>query len=169
MSIRSRVAAVLLAAPALVAVTLTTAQPASAAGTYVTIKSYASGLCLGIAPADDWYNGALVRQNYCDHSLEQLWQRVPLSNGGWYLVNQANGKCMDVQDGRNADRTPVQLWDCTAYKGMYWHFQADVDGPIISEIGPRCLDDPIGSIQPGQTMQTYHCTAKNPAQMFRVS
>jgi hypothetical protein len=156
---------------ALVTATLAVAQPASAVGSLVTIVNQGSGLCLEVSPGDIPYNGGRVRQSRCEPRPpeRQLWQWVPVSGHGYYLINRANNKCLDVQDGRDADRTPVQLWDCTGYKGMYWHFDLGRTTVVISEIGPRCLDVPAASLQPGVELQTYHCTPRNSAQTFILS
>jgi hypothetical protein len=183
---RIRLAALLLAGATYAAFTVAAARPAVAAGNIVTIRNPDSRLCLEVPLGGESYNGAVVQQNKC--SLRpvprQLWLRIPAPRSGyWYLINQANSKCMDVRDGRNADRAPIHLWDCTSTDGMYWRFAVDTLSTVRSPIGGRCLDvastRPTGyipdfllpptSTEPGAKLQTDRCTEGNAAQLFTLA
>jgi hypothetical protein len=167
MRFRRRLPALLLAVAVFAAALVATAQPASAAGDILVIKNIGSGLCLEVALGEEWDNGAAVQQNTCiPNEPRQLWRRFPAPDSHWSLINQANNKCLDVRDGRDADRTVVQLWDCAAYDGMYWWFGVDRNSFVRSAIGRRCLDVTSGSLEPGAKLQTYRCTNGNTAQYF---
>ncbi len=168
MKTHRRIAALLAVAGTLIAVAAT-AAPAHA--TYRQIANYGSGMCAGIRSFEYYYNGATVVQQPCNGSPEQLWSNVPLGSGLHRFVNGRSGKCMDIRDGVNADRTVVQQWDCTNYNGMSWSATVPsfVPLPIKSARGGRCLDVRGGSLQDGAVIQIYRCTSNNPAQLWTIT
>jgi Ricin-type beta-trefoil lectin domain-like len=129
-----------------------------------------SNLCL--EPA---YNGwgELVLQQPCVGTRKQKWYLNKHTDTRFLLQNLAN-HCMDVRDGVNADRTPVQLWGCDQWvPSMRWGFTQVIDNnyyKIFSDIGGRCMDVAGGSLQPGARIQIYRCSSgtSNGAQIFRL-
>jgi hypothetical protein len=168
MKTHRRIAALLTTVGALAAVG---AAGAPAYASYHQIANYGSGLCAGISSWELYNNGATVVQQQCTGSPEQLWADVPLGGGYHRFVNGRSGKCMDVRDGQNADRTPVQQWACTNYSGMAWLATVPSYVPlqIKSGLGGRCLDVRGGSLQAGAVIQLYRCTSNNPAQLWTIT
>ncbi|MEU4213344.1 RICIN domain-containing protein [Streptomyces sp. NPDC026206] len=173
MNKRHSVAGVLLAVAVSGTAFSATGQPAQAAGpNYFAIVNYGSGKCAGLSPAEYENNGARVIQQTCNGQPEQQWAPVALGGGNYQWLNARSGKCMDVTDGRNADRTPIQQWDCTNTSGMSWNVAGAIPTPlpvrVVSKIGGRCLDVAAGSWEDGARIQTYRCTSGNTAQAWLI-
>jgi hypothetical protein len=173
MNYRFRVSGFLLAGVLSGTAVLVTGQPAQAAvPNYFAFTNYGSGKCAGLSTADYYDNGARVIQQTCNGQPEQQWAPVGLGSGNYQWVNARSGKCMDVTDGKNADRTPIQQWNCTNTIGMSWHVYGPIPTPlpaqVVSRIGGRCLDVAGGSGQDGAAIQTYHCTSGNTAQAWVI-
>jgi hypothetical protein len=151
------------------------AQPAQAyppAPGYILLQNAGSGLCVTVYPGSPLLNGADVVQFGCHGWYEQWWKPVYVGNGYYHFVNYGSGKCLDVRDGVNADRTPVQQWDCTSTPGMAWKAPNGLTDGIVtrltSRIGGRCLDVRDGSLAEFAVIQIYRCTANNYAQQWIV-
>jgi hypothetical protein len=163
----------LLAAAALLAF------EAPAYADYYEIRNYGSGQCAGLNWWEYFANGAPVVQLTCNGSPEQLWSAVPVGDGYYMFVNGRSGKCMDVRDGKNADWTPVQQWECTNTNGMKWKTTVPAYTPqwMTTRLGVntprlehgRCLDVRGGSLEEGAAIQIYHCTSNNTAQVFTTT
>jgi len=181
MSNRFRIARGVLACMLAAAGGLAVARPANAViiPPTVVIQSYNSGLCVA---ASGTYNGAPVVQTRCDaNSTAQRWARIYVG-GTWELLQNVASvstypyvpMCMDVTDGVNANRTKLQVWQCTNTSGMYWRFvdayHGDPSYPlnVHTKIGTRCLDVPAASLEDGLQLQIYSCTTStmNPAQLW---
>jgi Ricin-type beta-trefoil lectin domain len=181
MSNRYRIARILLACTLAAAGGIAVGRPAQAVTipTTTTIQSYASGLCVAAAGA---YDGAPVVQTRCDATSKlQRWTRIYLG-GTWELLQNLQSvstypyvpMCLDVTDGVNANRTKLQVWQCTNTAGMSWRFvnayHGDYSYPlnVHTKIGTRCLDVPAGSLVDGEQLQIYTCTTStmNPAQLW---
>ena len=170
MKTHRRIAALVTVAGTLAAVG---AAGAPAYASYYQIANYGSGKCAGIRPFEYYNNGATVVQQTCNGSPEQAWSDVPIGGGYHRFLNGRSGKCMDIRDGRNANRTPVQQWDCTNYWGMAWlaTVPSYVPIPIKSGKGGRCLDVSGGSLQDGAVIQIYDCARNNDntAQLWTIT
>ena len=149
---------------------------AASAATPGTIVNWGSGFCADVGHYGNLYeNGVRIQQWACGTDSRQVWQLVVTANPnnklGYKVVNGASGKCLDVVDGKNADRTPVQQWDCRFghfAASQTWYLDPAVPTRIVSDIGGRCLEVAGGSLVHGAYLQTYHCTPNNPAQIFVV-
>jgi hypothetical protein len=155
---RRRVAGLLMVGAMSAAISVAAAQPAQAAGEIVTIANFGSGMCA--EPVGD-YNGAPVVQRVCTGRAEQNWAKVNLGGGQQLLVNQRYfNKCLDVRDGKSADRTPIQQWACTNTPGMNWKFVQIFDryNKVVSRIGGKCLDVRDGKNADRTPIQQWACT-----------
>ena len=118
------------------------------------------------------YWGATVVQQTCDGRASQRWAEVPLGGGVYRFVNQLNGACLDVRDGRDADWQPVQTWGCNGARGMMWrvpYIPAFVPVQIRTALpSGRCLDVRGGSYQENAVIQIYRCTSNNAAQSWWI-
>ncbi len=163
----------LLVAGALSAISVVAAEaPAYAAGAYHPIVNYGSGKCAGLSPLDYYSNGARVVQQTCNGQPEQQWAPIPLGSRYYRFVNARSGMCMDVRNGKSADRTPVQQWTCTNTPGMSWYvasIPAIVPTQVRSKIAGKCLDVRGGSLQDGAAIQIYRCTSNNSAQSWTIN
>lgn len=170
MRFRMKAAGLLLSTALAAAMTLAAAQPAQADDPYFyQIVNFGSGKCAAVG----WNgNGEPVTQQPCAFVPEQLWHPEYLALGMWRLVNYG-GRCLDVRDGADRDRQPVQIWDCPNGNSKVWRI-----GPlpltgvrqIVSNLnGLRCLDVAAGSLDDGAQIQIYHCTGfTNSAQVWSL-
>jgi hypothetical protein len=173
MSNRHPIAAALTVVASTAAIMLVGAQFAHAVGPN-RITNWGSRLCLDVGHYGNLYeNGVRIQQWGCSGDSRQVWNFIVTANPdnrlGYKISNAGSGKCLDVENGRNADRTPVQQWDCRTghfAASQTWYVDPSVPTRIVSEIGGRCLDVAGGSLVEGAYLQTYHCTANNPAQVF---
>jgi len=172
--VRLKMAVVMAMAGGLLAGGLAMPSAASANTTQGKIVNWGSGFCADVGHYGNLYeNGVRIQQWGCGTDSRQVWQLVVTTNkdlrNGFRLVNGASGKCLDVVDGKNADRTPVQQWDCRFGQftpSQTWFLDPAVPTRIVSDIGGRCLEVAGGSLVQGAYLQTYHCTSNNPAQIF---
>jgi hypothetical protein len=167
MNIRRGIAALFLVG-GLSAAGLATAGPASAASGYYTMVNYGSQMCATVY-GDVYGNGTPVRQQPCvAGNTAQIWYPEPTTGGYLHWRNLASGMCLDVRDGRDADRTTIQQWTCnTTAKGMRWWLGSGAfpgANLLLSAISYRCAEVAGGSLVPGAYLQTYHCTRANYAQ-----
>ncbi|MET9223522.1 family 16 glycosylhydrolase [Streptomyces sp. NPDC003300] len=68
-------------------------------------------------------------------------------------IKGIGGMCVDVAGGSSADRTPVQLHDCTGNVAQQWTLGAD---GTVRALG-KCLDVDGGSTADGAVVQLYTC------------
>jgi hypothetical protein len=145
------------------------AVSAAAQASYHEIRNFGSQLCAGLNSNEYYYNGATVVQQPCNGSPEQMWAPDPSGSGYYRFINGRNGKCMDVRDGIDADRTPVQVWTCTATRGMSWRppfLPAWVPVQLKSGLsGARCLDVRGAHTNPARSSRS---TTNNPAQQWTI-
>jgi hypothetical protein len=128
-----------------------------------SIVNYGSGLCL--EPNGSGL-GAPILQQPCDNTHRaQHWVLSPATATQYQIANKGFPTCLDVRDGRNADRTVVQQWSCDIQaRSMRWQPSTLVPDrffKFVSAIGSRCLDVAGGSLQPGAQIQIYRCTQAN--------
>ena len=172
--VRFKMAVVAAVAGGALAGGLAMPSAASADTTPGRIVNWGSGFCLDVGHYGNLYeNGVRIQQWGCGTDSRQVWHLVVTANkdlkNGYMLVNGASGKCLDVTNGKDADRTPVQQWDCRFghfAPSQTWFLDPAVPTRIKSDIGGRCLEVAGGSLVEGAYLQTYHCTANNPAQIF---
>ncbi len=71
-------------------------------------------------------NGSQVVLSPCGGNPGQKWTLdsavTEPGNPGGAIINQADGKCMDVTDNQSADGVQVQIWDCTGAFNQQWNF-----------------------------------------------
>lgn len=160
----------LFAAGALFVALCATGAPAYAS--YYRIQNHGSQMCAGVEVWAVGWEGASVVQQSCNGSDLQLWSPVPATTAAYYrFVNKASGKCMDVTNARDADRTPIQQWSCSVSTGMYWNTAVPAYVPTRVKTmlsSGRCLDVRGGSYEEGAVIQLYRCTFNNAAQAWSI-
>ncbi|WP_072691762.1 RICIN domain-containing protein [Rhodococcus marinonascens] len=71
-------------------------------------------------------NGSQVILRPCQGNPGQKWTLDPAvtddGQPGGAIVNEADGKCMDVTDSASADGVQVQIWDCAGAPNQQWNF-----------------------------------------------
>ena len=100
-----------------------------------------------------------------DHGAGHRWAADPVitvaNKGSWLcatVLGTDNGssmypyqpRCLDVTDGINADRIPLQVWACRNTPGMNWRLVYAGIGyqrfyKLQTTIGGRCMDVPAGA------------------------
>ncbi|MFC8359596.1 ricin-type beta-trefoil lectin domain protein [Streptomyces griseorubiginosus] len=83
---------------------------------------------------------------------------------GVRIRGSASGRCIDVTDGSTAERTPLQIWDCSGAARQSWRFASD---GTVRALG-RCMDVDGGSRDDGATVQLVTCNGTG-AQQFRLN
>ncbi|WP_329274312.1 family 16 glycosylhydrolase [Streptomyces sp. NBC_00691] len=68
-------------------------------------------------------------------------------------IRGIGGMCVDVAGGSNADRTPIQLHNCTGNAAQQWTVGGD---GTVRALG-KCLDVAGGSAADGAVVQLYTC------------
>jgi hypothetical protein len=165
---------VLLVAVMAAAMAAVFGQPAQAAAGYYRIINLGSGKCAEVnRSGNPGGNGELVVQRRCDRQAVQQWTPVNLGGGVYQFVNKFSGLCMDVRNGVNADRTPIQQWACRGSTSMKWTLNPDSFSgvhQVQSRTGGRCLDVRGGAVVDGAQIQIYRCTGfANSAQVWSLS
>jgi hypothetical protein len=94
-----------------------TASAASQAIPAVGTLHTASGQCLTVSDNDA---GTRPKQDDCDGSAQQRWQLTAIAAGTYLIVNQASGKCLDVNDESKDDGAKIQQWDCHQSANQQW-------------------------------------------------
>jgi len=97
------------------------ADPTASAGSQVippvaTLHT-ASGQCLTVSDKDA---GTRPKQDNCDGSAQQRWQLTAIAADTYLIVNQASGKCLDVNDESKDDGAKIQQWDCHQSANQRW-------------------------------------------------
>jgi hypothetical protein len=169
MSIRSRTAALILAAAAAVGLTAAAALPASASTSssgwykiYVQVAESTPGMCLQPANADEGAGEAIVQQPCAENNQAQDWAPRSIGGTSYQFVNFVNGMCMDARGGA-ASHTPIEQWPCNTISNERWSWPFSFpDGmlPIRSEVAGSngyCLDVPGASTRAGLQVQIYTC------------
>ncbi len=89
----------------------------------VELRNRNSGKCLDKSMDRGNYDGAPVYQYTCSGEDNQQWHFVdvvPGSKWGW-LVNVADGRCLDVRDVNYSDGAPLQVWTCKNSWNQRWN------------------------------------------------
>ncbi|GAA2492269.1 hypothetical protein Ahu01nite_027090 [Winogradskya humida] len=87
----------------------------------------------------------------------------PPSSSGVPVINDWNGKCVDVPNGSFVDSAPLQMWTCNASAAQKWNFSG---GTL--QAGGKCMDVAAGSVASGAAVQLYTCNGTG-AQQFVLS
>ncbi|MFD9129481.1 ricin-type beta-trefoil lectin domain protein [Kitasatospora sp. NPDC059571] len=72
-------------------------------------------------------------------------------------IRGIGGMCVDVAGGSNADRTPIQLHNCTGNAAQQWTVGSD---GTVRALG-KCLDVNAASTADGAVVQLYTCNGTN--------
>ncbi|WP_346780019.1 RICIN domain-containing protein [Streptomyces sp. S3(2020)] len=86
------------------------------------------------------------------------------TTAGVRIRGQASGRCLDVMDGSTAERTPLQIWDCSGAARQRWRLASD---GTVRALG-MCMDVDGGSRDDGATIQLTSCNGTG-AQQFRLN
>jgi cytochrome c len=84
--------------------------------------NHATGLCLAVDSATP-YNGTPVIQADCNTSDDRQWWSLPQASdqyGGRILTFIAHNVALDVDGGRSADGTPLQVWTDVGSHSQRW-------------------------------------------------
>jgi hypothetical protein len=166
-----------------------TAQAAEAVdfNTFRPLVNSGSGKCLSVQPNANGYgdNGLRIVLATCNGSDLQAWKfqdegRNCSSNCAFHeryeIQNKYTLKCIDLNNGSNADQTPIQQWDCVNSANMMWFFLAgdrafypdpQAIGGAAFKLGNErvyddhssftCMDVQWGSHDDGAPLWGYHC------------
>ncbi|WP_371501741.1 family 16 glycosylhydrolase [Kitasatospora sp. NBC_00374] len=115
---------------------------------------------LNLAVGGDWPGSpdgatAFPQAMTVDYVRASAWNDS--SGGTTGAIRGIGGMCVDVAGGSNADRTPVQLHDCTGGPAQRWTVGAD---GTVRALG-KCLDVAGGSAADGAVVQLYACNGTN--------
>ena len=73
-------------------------------------------------------------------SAQQRWQFAPLAADTYLIVNQASGKCLDVNDASRDNGANIQQWDCHRGPNQQWKVQwQDSSFALVSVNSGRCV------------------------------
>jgi Ricin-type beta-trefoil lectin domain len=148
-------------APAVLAVALAVAAPATAAEHHghvntpavpsspagPVVSGYRATLCVA-DPGDSAVNDTPITIATCDGSPGQDWA---VTGTG---TLQVNGKCLDIYRDEKTNKAPVELWTCTGGANQQWQATA---GTLVNPVSDKCLDDPRWSTTPGTQLELYTC------------
>ncbi|WP_067494537.1 beta-1,3-glucanase family protein [Actinoplanes sp. TFC3] len=87
----------------------------------------------------------------------------PPSSSGVPIINDWNGKCIDVPNGSFVDSAPLQMWSCNGSAAQKWTF----NGNTVTA-GGKCMDVSAGATANGSAIQLYTCNGTG-AQQFVLS
>ncbi|MFC5664113.1 RICIN domain-containing protein [Kitasatospora misakiensis] len=107
----------------------------------------------------------------CDGSDGQKWRLNGVvaggdgNAGGAPLYSAFPGKCADVTGGNTADRTPIDLYDCTGGEAQRWTASASSGVFALKAFG-KCLDVAGSGTAHGTRVGLYACN-DSPAQRWQ--
>jgi hypothetical protein len=95
-------------------------------------------------------------------------QETPPDNGGVYIIRNANGKCLEIENSFTQNGAVAQLWDCVGQPGMYWRIGANGTGAyaIVSNHSRECLEIENSSVRNGARAQQWACVLQGGANWF---
>lgn len=73
-----------------------------------------------------------------------------------------HGMCVDVQNGKLAPGSRVQLWQCSGGANQAWR----IEGPLFQTGNDMCLDVPHGNAYNGAPLQIWKCDGQNKNQQW---
>jgi len=118
-------------------------------------------LILNLAVGGDWPGSpdgstSFPQTMTVDYVRASAWNDVPgpgPSAGTTGAIKGIGGMCLDVAGGSTADRTPIQLHNCTGNPAQQWTLGGDGS---VRALG-KCLDVAGGSTADGAPVQLYTC------------
>ncbi|MFD3538618.1 family 16 glycosylhydrolase [Streptomyces sp. NPDC058662] len=113
-------------------------------------------LILNVAVGGDW-PGSPDASSTFPQTMTIDYVRASGSAAAARPIRGIGGMCVDVAGGSNADRTPIQLHDCTGSAAQQWTVGAD---GTVRALG-KCLDVAGGSTADGAVVQLYTCNGTN--------
>ena len=157
----------LLAAGALVPLSVQSASAAPAAGRYQLVAAQ-SGKCVDVTAAGT-ADGTNVQQYACNGGLAQSWDLVQTATGEYKLLTALDAKALDVASASKSDGGKVQIWSDNGTLAQRYKLQA-VSGSantwtIVNENSGKCVDVAAGSTADGANVQQWACNG-NPQQRF---
>ncbi|MGK4598539.1 RICIN domain-containing protein [Amycolatopsis sp. w19] len=157
---------------AALAVTALAAPPAGA-DAYYRVRNYGSNKCIQPHPSAPLEQRAPVVQMPCNNNAVQKWAIVPNTSTTFRFINQASGRCLDVEGG-NTNRAPVIQVTCNTNSGQRWVppvVPNSVPKFIYSKVGggnpTRCLDAK-GETADLTQMQIYDCQDDHPMTLWLI-
>jgi hypothetical protein len=87
-----------------------------------------SGKCVNLTGASweqlffgiSWENGITLTQWDCVEQPNARWRAKSASDGYVFLMSEASGKCISLNDGTKADGDAITQWDCAHRPDMMW-------------------------------------------------
>ncbi|MDR8413963.1 pectate lyase [Nonomuraea sp. 3-1Str] len=148
-------AAGLLAAGGLVAVSVTPASAAPANGDY-TLVNAGSGLCAAV-PGQSTGDGVQLVQSTCAGGAGQVFT-VTASGGGYQLKARHSGKCAGVRDASTSAGKAVQQEGCTGAASQTWQLTTSGSGyRVVNDNGGKCLNVKDNSTAADALLQQNSC------------
>ncbi|MEU2628482.1 family 16 glycosylhydrolase [Kitasatospora sp. NPDC007106] len=114
---------------------------------------------LNLAVGGDW-PGSPDGSTAFPQTMVVDYVRASASGGGPAAsgpIRGIGGMCADVAGGSSADRTPIQLHNCTGNAAQQWTVGND---GTVRALG-KCLDVAGGSTEAGAVVQLYTCNGTN--------
>ncbi|GAA1087830.1 family 16 glycosylhydrolase [Kitasatospora arboriphila] len=114
---------------------------------------------LNLAVGGDW-PGSPDGSTAFPQTMVVDYVRASTSGGGPAAsgpIRGIGGMCADVAGGSSADRTPIQLHNCTGNAAQQWTVGND---GTVRALG-KCLDVAGGSTEAGAVVQLYTCNGTN--------
>ena len=120
----------------------------------------ASGMCIGTAWGTS-AEGASLRVWDCTYERSQAWRRMELDGAIDFTtelrVPSQPGQCLDVRGGVNANRTPVQVFQCNGTPAQEFSLtHVDSRRFTLRAMG-RCLDVRGGVFSDHTPLQIFDC------------
>lgn len=98
-----------------------------------------------------------VALGYNTGTNEELWKLERQGDGSYVIRSVKDGKVLDVDNGRNADGTNVQVWDYNGGDGQKWYIYGRWNGEYY--LKPKCasrvLDVTHGNNNSGDNVALY--------------
>jgi Ricin-type beta-trefoil lectin domain/Domain of unknown function (DUF1929) len=115
-----------------------------------------SGMCL-TAPQSD-ANGQKVQQKACNASDTRQFWNVKATDGGYNIINQTTGRCLDVSGLSNADGVEIQQWDCWGGKNQAFAIDTNASWSTMKAVhSGKCVAVPASSKIDGSLIIQWAC------------
>ncbi|ACA15911.1 Galactose oxidase [Methylobacterium sp. 4-46] len=120
------------------------------------IRALHSGMCLTV-PGGNPAEAVQIEQQPCTGGADQTWQIRP-AGGGFNLVNQATGLCLDSQMSRSGGSAVWQI-RCLPVTQQIWSAQAQGGGVrLVAAYSGKCLDVYGGFATAGTKLIQWDCS-----------
>ncbi|MCG5216385.1 pectate lyase [Streptosporangium soli] len=148
-------AAGLMAAGGLVAVSVTPASAAPSNGNY-TLANGGSGLCAAV-PGQSTGDGVQLVQTACAGAAGQVFT-LTASGSGYQIKAQHSGKCLGVRDASTSAGKAVQQESCTGAASQIWQLTASGSAyRVVNGNGGKCLNVKDNSTSANALLQQNSC------------